>query len=339
MRASRLLSILMLLQSRGRMSAHALAGEMEVSVRTVYRDIDQLSAAGVPVWADRGRAGGFQLSDGWQTRLTGLTESEARALFLAGLPGPARELGLGGAMASARLKVLASLPAEWRSQAQRVSSRFHLDPIDWFRAAASTDHLNAVAEAVWSERRMKMRYESWSSVVDREVEPLGIVLKAGVWYMAARPTGGDEVRTYRLGHILELTLTGERFARPRHFDLAAYWRDSTERFEQGIYHDTAVVRVSARGLELLQDFSAVVAAAAMRSAQPDGESEGWVRVRIPIESIEHAASQLLRLGSDAEALEPRALRELMAQTAQRIAALYVARSQAAERPPLRRARA
>ena len=324
MRASRLLSILMLLQSRGRMSAHALADEMEVSVRTVYRDIDQLSAAGVPVWADRGRAGGFQLQDGWQTRLTGLTEPEAQAVFLAGLPGPARELGLGGAMASARLKVLASLPEEWRSQAQRVSSRFHLDPIDWFRASARTDHLNAVADAVWSERRVKMRYESWNGIVDREVEPLGIVLKAGVWYMAARAAGDADVRTYRLGSILALTLTDERFTRAPHFDLAAYWQASTERFEKGVYRDTAVMRVSARGLKLLQDFSPVVADAATRSAKACDEPGGWLRVSIPIESIDHAANQLLRLGVDAEALEPRALRERMAQIAQRISALYAA---------------
>jgi len=322
MRASRLLSILMLLQARGRMSAHALAGEMEVSVRTVYRDIDQLSAAGVPVWADRGRAGGFQLREGWQTRLTGLTEPEAQALFMAGLPGPARDLGLGSAVASARLKVLASLPREWQAEAQRVSSRFHLDPIDWFRIAASTDHLNAVAGAVWDERRLAMRYESWNGMVDRVVEPLGIVLKAGVWYMAARAAGSEDVRTYRLSNIHALSDPDERFERPAHFDLAAYWQASTERFEKGVYRDTAVARVSPRGLMLLKDWSAAVADAATRTARVAGDVDGWMRVSIPIESIEHAANQLLSLGADVEALEPAALRERVAQTAQRIAALY-----------------
>src|SRR5499427_80365 len=186
MRASRLLSVLMLLQARGRMTAQAIAAELEVSTRTILRDLDHLSGAGVPVWADRGRNGGFQLREGWSTRLTGLTEPEAQALFLTGLPGPAADLGLGGAVASARLKVLAALPADWRSDAQRVSSRLHIDPLDWFRASARTEHLAEVSGAVWKTRRLSMRYESWSGVKDREVEPLGLVLKAGVWYMVAR---------------------------------------------------------------------------------------------------------------------------------------------------------
>src|ERR1700716_1040743 len=136
MRASRLLSILMLLQTHGRMSAEALAAELEVSIRTLYRDIDQLSAAGVPVYAERGRAGGFQLLDGWRTQLTGLTAAEAQSLFLAGLPGPAAELGLGKVVAAAQLKLLAGLPAGWQVDARRISSRFHLDPVGWFRISA-----------------------------------------------------------------------------------------------------------------------------------------------------------------------------------------------------------
>jgi biotin operon repressor len=135
MRASRLLSMLLLLQTRGRMSAQALAEELEASVRTVFRDVDQLSAAGIPIWAERGRNGGFQLQEGWRTKLTGLTTDEASAIFLAGLPGPAAELGLGEAMTSAQLKLLAALPAEWQAGAQRVGTRFHLDPVDWFRNA------------------------------------------------------------------------------------------------------------------------------------------------------------------------------------------------------------
>src|SRR5882724_2813273 len=141
MRASRLLSILMLLQAKGRQSAASLAAEFEVSLRTIYRDIDELSAAGVPVFAERGRAGGFQLLEGWRTRLTGLTAAEAQALFLAGLPGPAAELGLAEVMEAARLKLLAALPAGWQADASRVGARFHLDPVGWFRSAVPTDHL------------------------------------------------------------------------------------------------------------------------------------------------------------------------------------------------------
>src|SRR5437868_4380485 len=208
MRASRLLSLLMLLQSRGRMSAQSLADALEVSVRTVYRDVDELSAAGVPVWADRGRLGGFQLQPGWRTRVDGLTAPEARAVFLAGLPGPAAQLGLGEAMASAQLKLMAALPDGWREDARRVSARFHLDPIDWYRGPSATDHLPAIAQAVWSERRVAMHYESWKGEVSRRVDPLGLVLKAGIWYLAAQ-VGSDKrgVRTYRLSNILDLEVT------------------------------------------------------------------------------------------------------------------------------------
>ena len=144
MRASRLLSLLMLLQSRGRISAQSLAEALEVSVRTIHRDVDELSAAGVPIWADRGRLGGFQLQAGWRTKVDGLTAPEAQAMFLGGLPGPASELGLGEAMASAQLKLLAALPDGWREDARRVSARFHLDPIDWYRGPSATDHLPAI---------------------------------------------------------------------------------------------------------------------------------------------------------------------------------------------------
>jgi len=181
MKASRLLSILMLLQSRGRLTASELAQATEVSVRTILRDVDQLSAAGVPIWGERGHAGGFQLRSGWSTQLTGMTQPEAGALLLAGLPGPATELGLGAAAASARLKLVASLPAEWREQAQRVGERLHIDPLDWYRAPDTPHGLREVADAVWKGRRLALTYESWRVAALCEIEPLGLVLKAGSW--------------------------------------------------------------------------------------------------------------------------------------------------------------
>jgi len=327
MQASRLLSVLMLLQARGRMSAQVLAAELEVSVRTIHRDIDQLSAAGVPVFADRGRLGGFQLQDGWRTRLTGLTAPESRALFLSGLAGPAAELGLGEAVASARLKVLATLPPEWQADAQHMSARFHLDAVDWFHSAARTEHLGAVADAVWRERRLHIRYESWNGVRERDVEPLGLVLKAGIWYMAARTGPGVEPRTYRLSNILALTTAEQHFTAPRTFDLAAYWQESTRRFETGVYNGTALLRVSPRGLRLLRQFSTAVAEAAEQSAMKD--RRGWVRVSVPIESVAHAANQFINLGADAEVLAPTALRAELKRTVRKLVALYAAGARAA----------
>ncbi|MEP7297956.1 MAG: YafY family protein [Burkholderiales bacterium] len=320
MRASRLLSILMLLQSRGRLSAQVLADELEVSVRTVYRDVDELSASGVPIWADRGRQGGFQLQAGWRTRVDGLTAPEAQAMFLGGLPGPAAELGLGEAMASAQLKLLAALPDGWREDARRVSSRFHVDPIDWYRGPAATDHLPAIAQAVWGEHQLDVRYESWSGVSRRRLDPLGLVLKAGIWYVVAIG-GKKQARTYRLSNILELAVSDERFVRPKAFDLTAYWAESTKRFEAELYRDTALLRVTPRGMKVLRNLGQALADAADRSARDDAEA-GWQRVTIPIETIEHAAGQLLRLGPDAEVLRPAALRQRLAEAITAMAVLY-----------------
>ncbi len=322
MRASRLLSLLMLLQTRGRVSAQVLAEALEVSVRTIHRDVDELSAAGVPIWADRGRLGGFQLQPGWRTRVDGLTAPEAQAMFLGGLPGPAAELGLGEAMASAQLKLLAALPEGWREDARRVSARFHLDPIDWYRAPSAADHLPAIARAVWSERRVAMRYESWKGEVARRVDPLGLVLKAGVWYLVARAaTDGKGVRTYRLSNILDLAITDESFKRPDKFDLAAWWIASTRRFEKELVTDVALLRVSASGMKLLHELGAAVAQAAASSSSKPDES-GWRRVTIPIESIAHAAAQVWRLGAQAEVLEPAALRRALVERVSAVAALY-----------------
>src|SRR5690606_9665852 len=200
-------TIMMLLQTRGRMSAEALAAELEVSVRTVYRDIDQLSAAGVPVYADIGRNGGFALLDGWRTRLTGLTAPEAQALFLSGLPGPAAELGLGDHVAQAELKLLAALPTDWQQEARRISTRFHLDPAGWFQPGHVDAQLTTVADGVWAERKLAVRYESWTRVSDRVLEPYGLVLKGGIWYVVAR--SGETIRTYRLSSIQALLVLEE----------------------------------------------------------------------------------------------------------------------------------
>lgn len=318
MRASRLLSIQMLLQSRGRMSARALADTLEVSIRTLYRDVDQLSAAGVPIYAERGRSGGFRLMDGWTTTLTGLTPSEARAVLLGGLAGPAAQLGLGEQVESARLKLLAALPASWRDDAQRVDTRLHLDPVDWYREADPVPQLAAVAAAVWNEHQLKLRYESWTATAERTVHPLGLVLKAGAWYLVA--AAGGQPRTYRVANILSVEELAARAARPRRFELAAYWRESLRRFETELYTGQALVRATPSGLKALRGLSSAVARAV--AAAPAPGEDGRTQLSIPIESIAHAAGQMLRLGPDVEALEPPALREALLARLGAVAALY-----------------
>jgi predicted DNA-binding transcriptional regulator YafY len=319
MRASRLLSILMMLQTRGRVTAEALAEAFEVSVRTIYRDIDQLSAADVPVYADRGPGGGFQLLDGYRTRLTGLSPAEAETLFLAGLPGPAAELGLADVLMTAQLKLTAALPERARASAQKVAGRFHLDPVDWFRSAEAARLLPAIAKAVWSETSIDIRYKRGTGAVARRLAPLGLVLKAGIWYLVARI--GEQIRTYRVGNILEIVTTDQHFERPRDFDLVRFWTTSTQAYEIGIYRANAVLRLTPQGLSKLDGLGAAVQQAARESAGPP-EADGWVRVAIPIESIDQAAVDLLRLGIDAEVLKPVALRRRLAKTAREIVRLY-----------------
>src|SRR3954471_5641435 len=246
MRASRLLTIQMLLQTRGRLSASELARSLEISVRTLYRDIDELTAAGVPVYAERGRAGGFQLLPGWKTTLTGFTPAEAEAVFLSGLPGPAADLGLGAQVQSAQLKLQAALPATMRGAAGRVSSRLHLDPIEWYREADPMPHLATVASAVWDERQLEIAYESWTRVARQVVHPLGLVLKAGAWYLVAARE--QKLRTIRVSNISEARLLEGRSLRPRGFDLAKHWTESVKRFEQDLHAGEAEVAVTARGL-------------------------------------------------------------------------------------------
>lgn len=322
MRASRLLSILMLLQSRGRLTAPALAAELEVSVRTVLRDMDQLSAAGVPVFAERGREGGFQLRPGWSTQLTGLTETEAQALFLAGLPSAATELGLGNASSSARLKVLASLPEALRAGAARVTARLHIDAMDWYRSAASPPHLQAVAHAVWQQRQLLLHYDGWTRTTQRVVRPLGLVLKAGVWYLVALPEAEPAPRTYRLSSILTLTLLDQTFETPKDFDLARHWRASTQRFEQAIYRTTATLRASTLGLRLLKELSSAVAEAVTRTARADADAPQRSQVTVPIESLPHAARQFLGLGTEVEVLHPAELRQHMRAAIEQLAQRY-----------------
>lgn len=321
MRASRLLSILLLLQTRGRLTAETLAAEFEVSVRTIYRDIDQLSAAGAPVYADRGRAGGFQLMDGYRTRLTGLTDAEAETLFLGGLSGPAAQMGFSGAVTTMQLKLLAALPPERQAAAERLAGRFHLDPVGWYQNPDEAERLPAIAQAVWNSRRIAVRYESWKGEVARTLEPLGLILKGGLWYLAARPAEGRgrEPRTYRVSNILELTLVEDTFERPAAFDLAAWWAETSRRFEAEIFTGTATLRLTAEGLRRLARLGAEQARIAA-GARPG--ADGRVEVVVPTESVEHAATDFLRLGAEAEVLAPSALRDAMAAAARRLAALY-----------------
>jgi predicted DNA-binding transcriptional regulator YafY len=323
-RASRLVSLLLLLQNRGRMSAARLAEELGVTPRTVYRDVEALASAGVPIYAELGPAGGYQLMDGYRTRLTGLTADEAESLFLTGLPQPAAELGLGAQVAAAELKLMAALPTPYRDASRRIRQRFHLDAPGWYREPDAVPHLLPIAEALWQDRWIEIRYRRWApepGEVTRRLRPLGLVLKAGVWYLIAARDAADP-RTYRVSAVLAVEARPEQFARPAGFDLAEFWRAHVERYERAEEARVATVRLSPAGLAALPEVLGPRATRLARSTLGAADAEGWRRAAVPLESVEHAAAGLLRLGADAQVVSPPELVAHLAATIRRMLQLY-----------------
>lgn len=299
-RAGRLVSILMLLQLRVRLTAEALAEELEVSVRTIYRDIEALSEAGVPIYGDRGPGGGFQLLDGYRTKLTGLAAPEAEAVFMIGLPEAAEAMGLGPAAAEAGRKLLASLPPPLSEGAGRLGARFHFDPAEWYRQVAPPPHLPLLARAVLDARTVTMTYESWTSVKSRRVEPLGLVLKAATWYLVAQRDG--VARIYRVSGVHALEVHDDVFTRPERFDLPAFWSEAIARFEAELRPARATVRASAIGRERLRRAGAYAAAAVREATELDADD--WAVVSLPIEHVDDAAHVILAAGGEVVVVDP-----------------------------------
>lgn len=317
MRAERLVALLFLLQQRQRATAAELAAALEVSERTVYRDVESLLAAGVPLWTEQGRAGGIRLLPGWRTRLDGLTGREAAAIFAVGVPELLAELGLGASLTAARAKVLAGLPAELRSYAQQIGDRFHLDAPGWFQQVEAVTELTVVADAVASSRRLRIEYRRGETAVSRELDPLGLVVKAGVWYLVGRV--GEDIRTYRVARIVAATVL-EEFGRPEDFSLARWWQQSSARFERSLLRERVRLRLSRhafRSLPNVTDPDAAAAAAA--GAGPPG-ADGWREVELDVESLPVATTQLLALGAGVEVVAPEELRTALAELGLAIAA-------------------
>jgi predicted DNA-binding transcriptional regulator YafY len=303
MRASRLVSFLLVLQTRGQLTATELAERLEVSERTVQRDAQALAAAGVPIISVRGPAGGYRLERGYRTRLTGLDAAEAEALFV----GPAAELGLGRELAAARLKLLASLPEELKQRAGRAAQLFHVDMRGWFREEDRVPHLPVIAGALWRGRRLGMRYREGPKVVTRRLDPLGLVLKAGVWYLLARRRG--EERVYRVSRIVSAKELAEPCTRPADFDLAAAWTSRSEAFERSLRRVEVTARVPRSQVRYLRGARIV----------EDGERP---TVMAHFDGLEQAFYGLMAYGSAVEVLAPIELRERVAAAAAEMVALY-----------------
>lgn len=321
MRADRLLSILLLLQVHQRLTSRELAERLEVSERTVHRDMEALCAAGVPLAAQRGAGGGWGLPDGYRTNLTGLNPSEVQALFLAQPVGPLRDLGLDAAARAGTLKLLAALPSPQRKNAEYIRQRIHIDTTAWHPSQEQAQALPTLQDALWQERRVHLTYQrSDGEPVERLVDPLGLVAKGSAWYLVAAVEG--ETRTYRISRVQAARLADQASARPQGFDLAAYWEQSAAQFVASLPSHEAVLRASPAAQPQLRHGGRFTR---VEEVGPPGE-DGWRRVRLRYETQEEGCEFALGFGPEVEVLEPLELRLRVIEQAQATARFYASRA-------------
>lgn len=317
MRADRLLSILLLLQTRQRMTARELAQRLEVSERTILRDMSALGYAGIPVRAERGAGGGWMLLDSYRTTLTGLKESEVQALFLTRPQRLLADLGLDKAAEVGLLKLLAALPSASRRGAQDISQRIHVDVGGWRRAEEATPHLPILQEAVWQGQRLRMVYQRGDeSVVERVVDPLGLVAKGSVWYLVAGV--GGEPRSYRVSRVREAALLEEPCTRPEGFDLVTWWERSTAEFRAALPRYPATLRVQASLLGRLRQGERYT----QLEAEETPDAAGWAQVEMRFEEEHDAVEFILSFGDRIAVIAPDRLRALVIEQAEEILARY-----------------
>lgn len=310
MRADRLLSILLQLQLHGRMTGRDLAKRLEVSERTIHRDMEALGAAGVPVVAERGARGGWTLMDGYRTNLTGLSDSEVQALFVSKPSRLLADLHLEKASDAALVKLLTVLPAVTRRNAELARQRIHIDLSGWTRSREPVPHLPLLQDAVWRDRKVRMLYGE-EPAHERTIDPLGLVAKGSAWYVIGGIDG--DIRTYRVSRIRDAEMLDETFARPADFDLARFWDESATRFRERLPRFPVVIRAQKSSLRWIESM--------LRFGAIDGVTEDGERIRIALhfdaEEVAHAV--LLGFGEAVEVLEPLPLRDSIVATATRIA--------------------
>lgn len=316
MRADRLLSILLLLQTHRRLTGRELARRLEVSARTIHRDMQALGMAGVPVVAERGSGGGWALLDGYHTNLTGLNEAEIRALFASRSSRLLADLGLQQAEEGALIKLLAALPAISRQDAEYARQRFYVDASGWTRPEEAIPHLATLQDAVWRERRLRFTYERGEGGVERVADPLGLVVKGSVWYLVAYIEGG--ARTYRVSRIQSAEALDESFRRPPDFDLVAYWEQSAKEFRANLPRYPARVRVEPGLVGYLRHAGRYVRVERVESP----EADGWVPVTLIFEEDHAACEFALGFGARIEVVEPEELRARVIQQARAVVAFY-----------------
>ena len=323
MRADRLLTLLMLLQTRRKVTAQTLARRLEVSERTIYRDLEALGAAGIPVYAERGPRGGWSLLEDYRVNLNRLTESEVSTLFMSGAAGPLADLGLGKAREDALLKLLAALPSVYRGNAERARQRIHLDAAGWFYRAEEVPYLPLIQEAVWNDRRLHLTYQRGDyELVERVVDPYGLVAKASVWYLVAcSEEAAGEMRVFRVSRVQAVKLMEDYFDRPEEFDLPAFWSRWSAEFEASRHSYPVKLRVLADYVPILTQVMGDWVQALAKEAGPPGAG-GWITLPMVFETLPEARSKLLGFGTSVKVLAPQEWRESMGDFASRIAEFY-----------------
>lgn len=314
MRADRLISIILLLQNNGRLTSRELSERLEVSERTIHRDMEALSAAGIPVFAERGAQGGWALAEGYRTNLTGLKAEEMQSLLLAHSSSLLRDLGLDNVFHDAFQKLVAAFPARLREDAATVRERIHIDGAGWHQAAESLPALPIVQDAVWQQKKLHMQYSRDEDVTERIVEPLGLVAKGVIWYLVAAAEG--DIRTYRISRIANPRILEESFQRPDSFDLALYWEQSTKQFKEQLPRYPARLRFHEKALPRMRQQRY------LKLVRTEPAENGWIEADVEFNTLSSACEILLGYGPLAEALAPPELRESVIGQAKSIVTMY-----------------
>lgn len=307
MRADRLLSLMLLLQARGRMTADDLAQRLEVSERTIYRDVDALSAAGVPVYTQSGTNGGIFLDEGYRISLTGLSQDQVLSLFASTDAGPLEDIGLSQAVQDTLLKLFAALPERHKSEVERMRQRFHIDPTGWFQRQDVSAYVATLQQAVWEDYCVHIEYQTVEHGVHiATVDAYALVNKSDVWYLIGRKPNGD-YRTYRLTRLHDLQLSTDHFHRDPTFDLVGYWHQSRQEFQNQMAQLFPAYPTTLRvHPQMFWYFGSFLEGRFTALGNPDGD--GWHMVRVEFASMEEARMHAMGLGGAVEIIEPDELR-------------------------------
>jgi predicted DNA-binding transcriptional regulator YafY len=319
MRADRLLSILLMLQNRGKLTARVLAEELEVSERTIYRDLDALSTAGVPVYCERGPGGGCALLDSYRTDLTGLTRDEVRALFMLNIPAALQQLGVDQDLRAALLKISAALPEILRPEGSRAQARIHLDSSAWIQPEQATPHLATLQHALWADRCLELTYRlAFGAQVQHLVAPYGLVAKLNLWHLVF--SREESIFVLPVSDILDARLTERTFNMPPGFNLVEFWQQWSSQYERNQPQYPVLVRLSPQSFAMLQYFEDPILSG--QRVPPEQDENGWYRLDLKFDTFDNARRWLLNFGGGVEILAPQALRASVQDFARQTLAVY-----------------